>query len=79
MPGAGGALGGTGESGVSGGKAGCRKQEVIVITPQKLEDPLLSLGSALLRQTLYKGAKKHDEYIYGAAIPDLRKPLNTSP
>ncbi len=64
---------------MSGGKPGCRKQQLIVITPQKLENPLLNLGSAPSRQTLYEGAKKHDEYIYGAAIPDLRKPLKTSP
>lgn len=42
-----------------------KKQGVIVITPQKLDDPLLSLGSAPSRQNLSRGAKKHDEYIYG--------------
>ena len=42
-----------------------KKQGVIVITPQKLDDPLLSLGFAPSRLSLSQGAKKHDEYIYG--------------
>lgn len=42
-----------------------KKQRVIVITPQKLDDPLLSLGSTPSRQSQSQGATKHDEYIYG--------------
>ena len=42
-----------------------KKQGVIIITPQQLEDPLLGLGSTPARQTLSAGAKKHDRYIYG--------------
>ena len=41
-----------------------KKQGVIVITPQKLDDPLLSLGSAPSRQSLSQGARNHDKYIY---------------
>ena len=42
-----------------------KKQGVIVITPQKLDDPLLGLGSTPARQSLSQSARKHDEYIYG--------------
>ena len=42
-----------------------KKQGVIIITPQQLEDPLLGLGSTPARQSLSADAKKHDQYIYG--------------
>ena len=42
-----------------------KKQGVIIITPQQLEDPLLGLGSTPARQSLSAVAKKHDQYFYG--------------
>jgi hypothetical protein len=41
-----------------------KRQGVIIITPQELNDPLLGLGSAPARQSLTSGAKKHDQHIY---------------
>jgi hypothetical protein len=41
-----------------------KKQGVIIITPQELNDPLLGLGTSPARDSLSTGAKKHDQHIY---------------
>lgn len=41
-----------------------KKQGVIIITPQQINDPLLGLGSAPALQSLTSGAQKHDQHIY---------------
>ncbi len=41
-----------------------KKQGVIIITPQELNDPLFGLGASPAKQSLSTGAKKHDQHIY---------------
>jgi hypothetical protein len=41
-----------------------KKQGMIIITPQAINDPLLGLGSAPARQSLTTGSQKHDQHIY---------------
>lgn len=56
-----------------------KKQGVIIITPQEVEDPLLGLGSAPARQSLSAGAKKHDQFTFSPAVEIRRAGLRQKP